>query len=69
LAETQKYGRDQTAEKESLSRKADETLKLRYVYHFVSNQTQQVGDVNGHTMGLSRIPGIVFFPDGSTAQP
>jgi hypothetical protein len=30
------------------------------------NQTQQVGDVSGHTMGLSRIPGIVFFPDGST---
>jgi hypothetical protein len=31
-----------------------------------TNQTQQVGDVNGHILGLARIPGIAFFPDGST---
>jgi hypothetical protein len=45
--------------------KADETLKFRVAQHFTSNQTQQVGDVNGHIMGLSRVPGIVFFSDGS----
>jgi hypothetical protein len=37
--------------------KADETLKFRYMYHFTSNQTQQVGDVNGHVTGLGRLPG------------
>jgi hypothetical protein len=46
--------------------RADETLKFRYVYHFTSNQTQQVGDVNGHVIGLGHLPGIVLFPDGST---
>jgi hypothetical protein len=46
--------------------KADETLKFRYVYHFTSNQTQQVGDANGHVIGLGRLAGIVLFPDGST---
>jgi hypothetical protein len=44
--------------------KADETLKWRTVQHIGSMQTLQVG--NGHTLGLYRIPGIVFFPDGST---
>ena len=28
-----------------------------------SNQSQQVG--NGHTVGVIRMPGIAFFPDGS----
>jgi hypothetical protein len=47
--------------------KADETLEYRTVQHFASVQIQQVGDVNGHTLGLVRIPGIASFPDGSTA--
>jgi hypothetical protein len=47
--------------------KADETLKYRTVQHFASVQIQQVGDVNGHILGLVRIPGIASFPDGSTA--
>src|SRR5258708_1676127 len=46
--------------------KADETLKWRQVQHFTSNQSQQVGDVDRHSMGLSRLVGIAFFPDGST---
>jgi hypothetical protein len=29
-------------------------------------QTQQVGDVNNHALGLFRSPGIAVFPDGST---
>jgi hypothetical protein len=36
------------------------------VQQYASNQTQQVGDVNGHILGFSRLPGIAFFPDGST---
>ncbi len=46
--------------------KANETFKWRHVQHTTSVQTQQVGDVNGHSLGLVRVPGIVFFPDGST---
>jgi hypothetical protein len=45
---------------------ADETLKWRVVQHPASMQTQQVNDVNGHTLSLYRLPGIVFFPDNST---
>ena len=46
--------------------KADETLKWRHVQHYASNQSQQVGDVAGHVLGVVRMPGIAFFPDGST---
>jgi hypothetical protein len=46
--------------------KADETLKWRQVQHATSNQNQQVGDVDGHLLGVIRMSGIVFFPDGST---
>jgi hypothetical protein len=45
--------------------KADETLKWRHVQHSASRQTQEVGDVNGHTLNLFRLPGIAFLPDGS----
>jgi hypothetical protein len=45
---------------------ADETLKWRHVQHTTSFQTQQVGDVNGHTLNIYRQPGMAFFPDGST---
>jgi hypothetical protein len=44
--------------------KADETVKWRHVHHYASNQSQQV-PVNGHTVGVIRMPGIAFFPDGS----
>jgi hypothetical protein len=43
---------------------ADETLKWRTVQHLGSMQTLPVD--NGHTLGLYRLPGIVFFQDGST---
>jgi hypothetical protein len=46
--------------------KADETVKWRHVQHVAAVQTQQVGDVNGHILSLTRLPGIAFFPDGST---
>jgi hypothetical protein len=51
----------------SCRRKRDETLKYRFVQHATFNQNQQVGDVDRHVMGVSRLVGIVFFPDGSIA--
>jgi hypothetical protein len=48
--------------------KADETVKWRHVQHTASAQTLEVGDLNGHTIGLFRLPGIAFFPDGSTGK-
>jgi hypothetical protein len=36
----------------SVPAKADETLKWRHVHHATSFQTQQVGDVDGHTLSL-----------------
>jgi hypothetical protein len=45
--------------------KADETVKWRHVHHLTGFQTQQVGDPDGHTLNLFRLPGIAFFPDGS----
>jgi hypothetical protein len=52
----------------SVPAKADETLKFRHVQHVASAQTQQVGDVNGHLLGLFRFPGMALFPDGSTGN-
>jgi hypothetical protein len=45
---------------------ADETFKWRHVQHTASLQTLQVGDVNGHALNIYRLPGMAFFPDGST---
>jgi hypothetical protein len=42
---------------------ADEALKWRQAQHFASTQTQQVGDINGHTVNVFRLVGIVFFAD------
>ena len=52
----------------STSSLADETLKFRHVQHPTSVQTQPVGDVNGHNMMLIHLPGVAFFPDGSTGR-
>jgi hypothetical protein len=45
--------------------RADETLKFRTVVHATSVQTQEVGDVDGHVLGLARFSGLALFPDGS----
>ena len=45
--------------------RADEVLKFRIVMHATSTQTQDVGDVDGHTMSVSRFSGLALFPDGS----
>jgi hypothetical protein len=48
----------------SVPAKADETVKWRHVHHYASNQSQEV-PANGHILGVIRLPGIAFFPDGS----
>jgi len=44
-----------------------EDLEFRAVMHVTSAQTQDVGDVEGHALGLVRASGIASFQDGSTA--
>ena len=44
---------------------ADETLKFRAIVHATSVQSQDVGDVDGHTMSVGRFAGIASFPDGA----
>ena len=45
--------------------KADETVKWRHVQYAASLQTLQVGDADGHILGLQRLSGMAFFTDGS----
>jgi hypothetical protein len=45
--------------------RADETVKFRAVLHATSVQSQDVGDVDGHTMSVGRFSGIASFPDGA----
>ena len=44
-----------------------EDLEFRAVMHLTAAQTQEVGDVDGHVLGLVRASGIASFQDGSTA--
>jgi hypothetical protein len=44
-----------------------EDLEFRAVMHVTSAQTQDVGDVDGHVLGLVRASGVASFQDGSTA--
>jgi hypothetical protein len=46
--------------------RADETVKFRAITHATSIQSQDVGDVDGHTMSVGRFSGIATFPDGAT---
>jgi hypothetical protein len=45
--------------------RADEVLKFPLVMHATSVQPQEVGDVDGHVLGLARLSGLAFFSDGS----
>jgi len=45
---------------------ADETLKFREILHANSVQSQEVGDVDGHVVSISRFSGLISFADGST---
>jgi hypothetical protein len=40
-------------------------LKFRIIAHLTAVQTQEVGDVDGHTMSVGRYSGLASFPDGS----
>jgi hypothetical protein len=44
---------------------ADEVLKYRVFMHSTFAQTQEVGDVDGHTVSLVRFSGLASFPDGT----
>jgi len=44
---------------------ADETLKFRAIMHATSVQSQDIGDVDGHTAGVARFSGLASFPDGT----
>jgi len=45
--------------------RADEVVKFRMVTHATSVQSQDVGDVDGHTVAVGRYSGLASFPDGS----
>jgi hypothetical protein len=45
--------------------RADETVKFRVFMHATSVQTLEVGDVDGHVLGLARYSGLASFPDGT----
>jgi hypothetical protein len=44
---------------------ADETLKFRVITHATAAQTQEVGDVDGHTMTVVSYSGLASLADGS----
>jgi hypothetical protein len=44
---------------------AGDTLKIRSFSHLTSVNSQDVGDVPGHTMTLIRVDGIAEFSDGT----
>jgi hypothetical protein len=48
--------------------KADETLRYRYFTRGDVPQTQDVGDVEGHVLGLARLSGLISLPDGSVGM-
>jgi hypothetical protein len=45
--------------------RADEALKFRAVMHATASQSQEIGDVDGHTASLSRFSGLASFADGT----
>jgi hypothetical protein len=45
--------------------RADEVLKFRIAMHATSVQSQEVGDVDEHTMYVGHFSGLGLFPDGS----
>ncbi len=45
--------------------RADETLKFRATMHGTFLQSQEVGDVDGHALGVGRFSGLASFPGGT----
>jgi hypothetical protein len=44
---------------------ADETVKFRLIMHATAVQTQEVGDVDGHVLGVAHYSGLASLSDGS----
>jgi hypothetical protein len=44
---------------------ADETLKFSSILHATFLESQDVGDVDGHAMSLTRYSGLTRFSDGT----
>jgi hypothetical protein len=44
---------------------ADEVVKFRVITHATAAQTQEVGDVDGHTMTVVSYSGLASLADGS----
>jgi hypothetical protein len=49
------------------SSRRDRALEFRMVTHATSSISQDVGDVDNHTLSLSRFSGLAFFSDGTIA--
>ncbi len=49
----------------SFAAQADDTIKYRAVFHSASQQSQDVGDAEGHGLALTKFSGLASFPDGS----
>jgi hypothetical protein len=47
---------------------ADETLKYRAALHVIAANNQDVGDADGHTMGVIKGQGLAMLPDGGYGQ-
>jgi hypothetical protein len=45
--------------------RADEVLKFRVIQHATAAQTQEVGDVDGHTLTVVSYSGLASLADGS----
>jgi hypothetical protein len=47
--------------------RADEVVKFRMFMHATFAQSQEVGDVEGHTLSLAYYSGLALFSDGSVS--
>jgi hypothetical protein len=47
---------------------ADETIKARFIWHGISVQSQEIGDVDGHLAQIGHASGLVSYPDGSVGH-
>ena len=45
--------------------RADEVVKFQMFVHATSVQSQEVGDVDGHVLGVGHFSGLTLFSDGS----
>jgi len=44
--------------------RADELLKFRLVMHAITAQSQEVGDVDGHVLGVAHYSGLASLAGG-----